>query len=50
VRKNNPACYECPKDRGGIHTWKRLNDGKAICVKCKLELNQQDTAEVFEDK
>lgn len=49
MRKNNPACYECKKDRNGIHTWKRLPTRRAICVRCELEINQEDAAEVFND-
>lgn len=22
MRKDNPACYECPKGRNKLHTWK----------------------------
>jgi len=49
VRPSNPACYECPKGKDGLHTWRRNPDGRfAMCVKCGLELNETDTAEVFE--
>jgi len=48
MRKDNPAVYECPKGRAGIHTWKRNpQTRRATCQECELELNQEDAAEVF---
>ncbi len=51
MRSTNPACYECPRDPGGIHTWRWLpySGGRAVCKKCGKELNPQDAAEVFDD-
>lgn len=48
MRKDNPAVFECPQSRDGLHTWKREKDRKATCVACKLVLNQRDADEVFE--
>lgn len=50
MRKENPACYECPK--GGykaLHHWKRNTDGTATCMKCEQVLNQLDATDCFED-
>lgn len=51
MRRDNPACYECPRGRSGLHTWQRKGGDKtAHCVECGLKLNERDTAEVFEDE
>jgi hypothetical protein len=49
MRPSNPACYECPKGEGGLHTWKLNPNGTATCKHCSATLNKQDTAEVFHD-
>lgn len=49
MQKNNPACYECPKGRNKLHTWKRNKDGTATCTKCNLTLRQNHADEVFDD-
>lgn len=49
MRKNNPACYECPKNPSGIHAWMKLSGGRATCLKCKLVLDEADTSDVFTD-
>lgn len=50
MRKDNPAVYECPKGKNGLHYWRRNGQTRrATCQNCKLELNQEDTAEVFND-
>lgn len=43
MRKDNPACYECPKTGSGIHTWIRRDDGTSYCLRCDLELDRADT-------
>lgn len=48
MRPSNPACYECPKGRNTLHTWKRNKDLTARCVECGLTLNKIDAAEVFQ--
>ena len=55
MQKDNPACYECPKGKGGLHTWERCPDGtgrnpltRARCVKCNLELVAGFAFDVFE--
>lgn len=50
MRLSNPACYECKSNPSTIHVWIKLSEGRAQCLKCKLILNKQDTAEVFECK
>lgn len=48
MKPDNPAVYECPKDKRGIHSWRRYEEtGRAMCVKCKLVLTPEHTAEVF---
>lgn len=49
MRKDNSAVYECPKGRSTLHTWKRAQDGTAVCVECKLVLTKADADEVFEE-
>ncbi len=46
---DNPACYECPKGKDNLHTWKMINLTQAQCVKCKLLLTPIQTREVQED-
>lgn len=43
MRKNNPACYECPKHGSGLHYWSIQQNGTSICLLCKKELNKEDT-------
>jgi hypothetical protein len=50
MRPSNPACYECPKGKSRLHTWKRLPDLTAVCVECKQVLNKNDAAECFYDR
>jgi hypothetical protein len=49
MHKDNPACYECPKQSGrqdqGVHHW-FVRDGVAECQKCKLRLSKADTADL----
>ena len=52
MRKDNPACYECPKSSNKLHYWRSKYDTKqnligAICKYCKLQLNDEDAKEVF---
>lgn len=50
MRKDNPACYECPTGRDGLHWWRRDKiTMQATCAHCKLTLTKQDTAEVYHD-
>lgn len=50
MRKDNPAVYECPKGKAGLHTWKRLPDRTAICVRCKTTLTQEQADDCWEDR
>lgn len=52
--KDNPACYECPKGKNGLHTWSpiyanNVRDG-ALCVHCGLILNKEQADEVWRDR
>lgn len=48
MRKDNPACFECPRGRDGLHWWKRDETTmQATCQCCRLTLTKQDTAEVY---
>lgn len=47
--KDNPACYECPKGKNKLHTWKRLTMGGAWCQKCNLFICEEHAKQVFED-
>lgn len=49
MRKDNPAVYECPKGKSRLHTWKRLDDGRAQCKDCKLILNREDAEDCFRE-
>lgn len=51
MRKDNPAVYECPKSRGGIHFWRRLTDGtgRAKCAHCRQMLSKRDADDCFRD-
>ncbi len=49
MRSSNPACYECPKGKDKIHTWKRKLTGRAYCVKCGLEIAKEFANEVFDN-
>lgn len=50
MRKDNPAVYECPKGKAGLHTWRRRPDGTAVCVQCQKELNREDAEDCFTDR
>lgn len=50
MKPDNPACYECPADKRGIHTWRKYEDtGRAMCRKCLLVLTPAQTADVFRE-
>jgi len=49
MRKDNPACYECPKGKQGLHTWRENLDKTATCKHCKLTINKRDAADCFGD-
>lgn len=49
MRKDNPACYECPKTRSKLHHWVRRDDGTSYCIKCDQQLDKADTADVWFD-
>lgn len=48
--KNNPAVYECPKGKSGLHTWERNPDMSATCKSCKLYLTVLQAADCYEDR
>lgn len=48
MRPSNPACYECPKGDGGMHSWKIIDAG-AICTNCRVKLNTEQAADCFFD-
>lgn len=47
MRKDNPATQECPRGTGGIHHWRRLPDGQAQCLNCRLRLSKADADDVW---
>lgn len=47
MRPNNPACYECPDHKSGVHHWIRRDDKTAYCLKCNLELTKEQADEVY---
>ena len=49
MRRDNPAVYECPKNRSTIHHWVRREDGTAYCLKCRAELSPENAADCFHD-
>lgn len=49
MRKDNPACYKCPKNPSGIHAWLKQSNSTAKCLKCKSVLNEEDTKDYFDD-
>jgi hypothetical protein len=50
MKKDNPACYECPKSKDKLHTWiLRLISKTSYCKKCGLELTKEQTADIWED-
>lgn len=49
MRPGNPACYECPKGEKKLHTWKRLTNREAVCIKCGTVICERDADEVFTD-
>ena len=48
MEKSNPACYECPNTRSGIHTWICRDDGTAYCLKCNKELTKPQADHYYE--
>lgn len=48
MRKENPACYECPKGKNGLHYWiKEVTPPMgAICLNCSLQINKADAEDV----
>ncbi len=47
--KNNPAVYECKGDlKKGLHYWRRLDDGRAQCLNCKMVIEKKWAKEVFD--
>lgn len=46
MRKDNPACYECPKHKYGMHDWSIRQDGTSICLQCKKELSVEDAKDM----
>lgn len=49
MNKDNPACYECPKTKSGVHHWIRRDDGTAWCLKCDEELTKPQADDVWRD-
>lgn len=55
MQKNNPACYECPKGKNGLHTWSKILDHKkigmigAVCKHCKLVLIKEQAEDVWRE-
>jgi len=49
MRPSNPACYECPKGKNTLHTWRRNADMTATCIECDTTLSVEDAAECFRD-
>lgn len=51
--KNNPANYECPKSKNGVHTWSPIYTNQirtaAICVLCGLILNKVQADDVWRE-
>jgi len=47
MEKDNPACYECPNTRSGIHTWICRDDGTAYCLKCNKELTKPQADDIW---
>lgn len=48
--KSNPACYECPKTKSGIHHWQLRDDRTSYCIKCNNELTKAQTYDVWKDR
>lgn len=49
MQLDNPAIYECKGDpKKGLHYWRRLDDGRAQCLNCKLVINKVHAKEVFD--
>lgn len=51
MRRDNPACYECPRGKNKLHHWAKSNPDLreqrgAICLQCGLELNEEDARDV----
>lgn len=49
MRPTNPAVYECPRGKNGLHTWRRREDGTAVCRDCATVLNKADANDCFLD-
>lgn len=62
MRMENPACYECPKGKDGLHTWKKVPVGervggkvvlgdewRACCTKCHLVLDREFSDDVYRE-
>lgn len=50
MRKDNPAIYECHKSTNKLHSWKlNAHTKRATCKHCKLELNQEDTKDCYDN-
>lgn len=49
MKKDNPACYECPKTNSGIHTWIKRDDETAYCLKCDKPLTKEQAKDVWRE-
>lgn len=49
MQKNNPACYECPKGKNALHTWKRNVDETAECIHCKIKLTKKQAEDAWRE-
>jgi hypothetical protein len=44
MRKDNPACYECPRARSRLHWWlRKAGTNQLVCEECRLVLSQEDS-------
>lgn len=50
MQLDNPAIYECPKGKSGLHTWVLAEDRTATCRCCNLWINREHTYDVFEGR
>lgn len=48
MKPNNPAAYECPKDKRSIHTWRLYKETRrAMCTNCGLGLTPNETEDML---
>ena len=55
MQKDNPACYECPKGKNGLHTWSKILDhekiemSSAFCMDCRKILTKVQAEDVWRE-